>query len=79
MSMADQSSFRTGPCYYLKTLQSSQIEAIELITNPSAKYDAAGNAGIINIRLKRINHWNKWFCECGMEYRPMLNTMQALH
>ena len=38
---------------YLKNLQSSQIEAIELITNPSAKYDAAGNAGIINIRLKK--------------------------
>lgn len=38
---------------YLKTIQSSQIEAIEIITNPSAKYDAAGNAGIINIRLKR--------------------------
>jgi hypothetical protein len=38
---------------YLKSLQSSQIEAIELITNPSAKYDAAGNAGIINIRLVR--------------------------
>ena len=38
---------------YLKTLQSSQIEAIEIITNPSAKYEAAGNAGIINIRLKR--------------------------
>lgn len=36
---------------YLKTLQSSQVEAIELITNPSAKYEAAGNAGIINIRL----------------------------
>lgn len=36
---------------YLKTLQSSQIESIELITNPSAKYDAAGNAGIINIKL----------------------------
>lgn len=36
---------------YLKSLQSSQIEAIELITNPSAKYEAAGNAGIINIRL----------------------------
>lgn len=38
---------------YLKSLQSSQIEAIELITAPSAKYDAAGNAGIINIRLKK--------------------------
>src|SRR6188768_688817 len=38
---------------YLRTLQSSQIESIELITNPSAKYDAAGNAGIINIRLKK--------------------------
>lgn len=38
---------------YLKNLQSAQIEAIEIITNPSAKYDAAGNAGIINIRLKK--------------------------
>lgn len=38
---------------YLKTIQSTQIEAIELITNPSAKYEAAGNAGIINIRLKK--------------------------
>lgn len=38
---------------YLKSMQSSQIEAIEIITNPSAKYEAAGNAGIINIRLKK--------------------------
>jgi iron complex outermembrane recepter protein len=38
---------------YLKTIQSSQIEAIEIITNPSAKYEAAGSAGIINIRSKR--------------------------
>ncbi|HET9826710.1 MAG TPA: outer membrane beta-barrel protein [Chitinophagaceae bacterium] len=38
---------------YLKSLQSAQIESIELITNPSAKYEAAGNAGIINIRLKK--------------------------
>ncbi len=38
---------------YLKSLQSSQIDALELITNPSAKYEAAGNAGIINIRLKK--------------------------
>lgn len=38
---------------YLKSLQSVQIESIELITNPSAKYEAAGNAGIINIKLKK--------------------------
>ena len=38
---------------YLKSVQSSNVEAIEIITNPSAKYDAAGNAGIINIRLKK--------------------------
>ena len=38
---------------YLKTLQSSSIESIEIISNPSAKYEAAGNAGIINIRLKK--------------------------
>ncbi len=38
---------------YLKSMQSTQIESIEIITNPSAKYEAAGNAGIINIRLKK--------------------------
>jgi iron complex outermembrane recepter protein len=38
---------------YLKSLQSSEVEAIELITHPSAKFEAAGNAGIINIRLKK--------------------------
>ncbi|MBK7122958.1 MAG: TonB-dependent receptor [Chitinophagaceae bacterium] len=38
---------------YLRSLNSSQVEAIEIIANPSAKYEAAGNAGIINIRLKK--------------------------
>lgn len=37
----------------LKSLNAADIEAIEIITNPSAKYDAAGNAGIVNIRLKK--------------------------
>jgi len=37
----------------LKALNSSELKSIELITNPSAKYDAEGNAGIINIKLKK--------------------------
>lgn len=37
----------------LKGTQAADIANIEIISNPSAKYDAAGNAGIINIRLKR--------------------------
>ena len=39
----------------LRNTPSNSVETIELISNPSAKYDAAGNAGIINIRLKRGN------------------------
>ncbi|WP_111683903.1 outer membrane beta-barrel family protein [Winogradskyella tangerina] len=38
---------------YLKSIQSSDIEAIEIITQPSSKFDAEGNAGIINIKFKR--------------------------
>lgn len=38
---------------YLKGLNSADIELIEMISNPSAKYDASGNAGIINIKLKK--------------------------
>ncbi|MFT3978968.1 MAG: TonB-dependent receptor [Ferruginibacter sp.] len=38
---------------YLRGMTSSNIERIDIITNPSSKYDAAGNAGIIDIRLKK--------------------------
>ena len=38
---------------YLKSLPASAIDQIEIMTNPSAKYDAAGNSGIINIKSKK--------------------------
>ncbi len=37
----------------LDNIPSSAVEKIEIINNPSAKYDANGNAGIINIILKK--------------------------
>ncbi|WP_423737953.1 TonB-dependent receptor domain-containing protein [Chitinophaga caseinilytica] len=41
----------------LKNMPSSNIDQLELIANPSAKYDAAGNAGIINIKLKKNSNY----------------------
>jgi hypothetical protein len=38
---------------YLRSLNSAGIDQLELMTNPPAKYDAAGNGGVINIRTKR--------------------------
>jgi outer membrane receptor protein involved in Fe transport len=37
----------------LRMLQGNLIESIEVITNPSSRYDAAGEVGIINIVLKK--------------------------
>jgi hypothetical protein len=38
---------------YLRSLPSSSLDQIELMDSPPAKYDAAGNAGVINIKTKK--------------------------
>jgi hypothetical protein len=38
---------------YLRSLPASSLDQIELMDNPPAKYDAAGNAGVINIKTKK--------------------------
>lgn len=37
----------------LRNMSSDQLSSIEIITNPSAKYDASGNSGILNIKLRK--------------------------
>ncbi|MBL7699154.1 MAG: TonB-dependent receptor plug domain-containing protein, partial [Chitinophagaceae bacterium] len=37
----------------LRGMESSQLEQIEIMTNPPAKYDAGGNSGVINIKTKK--------------------------
>ncbi|WP_242203180.1 outer membrane beta-barrel family protein [Aestuariivivens insulae] len=52
--LADQSGNALG------TITADMIESIEVITNPSAKYEASGTSGILNIILKKEEKegWN---------------------
>lgn len=45
---------------YLKSIKADEIEKIEIITNPPAKYVASGNSGLLNIVLKqgKKDSWN---------------------
>jgi iron complex outermembrane recepter protein len=38
----------------LRNMNSNQLDQIEIMTNPPARYDAAGTSGIINIKTKKI-------------------------
>ncbi len=44
---------QANPEAFLKSISAKNIESIEVITSPSAKYDAAGSGAVINIKLKK--------------------------
>ncbi len=48
-------AYLTGPelANMLQGMQATQLDQIEVMTNPPAKYDAAGNSGVINIKTKK--------------------------
>ncbi len=48
-------SYLSGPdlANMLRNMTASQLDQIEIMTNPPAKFDAAGNAGVINIKIKK--------------------------
>jgi iron complex outermembrane receptor protein len=60
-----RASYMQGPDLenYLNSMPANQFESIEIMTNPPAKYDAEGNAGIINIVTKKgaRKGWNMDF------------------
>jgi outer membrane receptor protein involved in Fe transport len=47
------SALLSGGSEALAAIPSENIDRVEVITNPSARYDAEGDAGVINIILKR--------------------------
>jgi iron complex outermembrane recepter protein len=62
---------------YLRGLPSSAIERIDIITNPSARYDAAGNSGIIDIRMKKDQRFGAngtFTAGYGQGYYPKTNA-----
>jgi outer membrane cobalamin receptor len=69
----------------LKNLPASAVEQIEIMTNPSSKYDASGNSGLINIKTKknRNDGFNGsisqgvtvgWFSRDKTTYAPFRNS-----
>ena len=51
--LVDGKPSNLSPSKLLKQIPSSSVKSVELITNPSAKYNPEGMSGIINIILKK--------------------------
>lgn len=54
---------------FLTNLPASNLELVEIMTNPPAKFDAAGNSGIINFKIKRLK---------GKGFNGSLSSNQAV-
>ncbi len=67
---------------YLRNLPSNALDRIEIITNPSAKYYAAGNSGIIDLKMKkdqRLGTNGTFTAGYGQGIYPKANTGVSLN
>lgn len=63
---------------FLKTISSESIKEIEVITAPPAKYDASGNSGLINIKLKKAKK-DSWNSTMGTSFTQRYFLSEAIN
>ncbi len=62
---------------YLRSISSDDVMSIEVISNPSSKFEAQGNSGLINIVLKKARK-NSWNASIRAGYRKRTNDTNNL-